>query len=34
MLLFNIRTSLGYRSYMYLIVYLYLTKDKLINTIY
>jgi hypothetical protein len=30
--LFSIRTSLGYYSYTYLIIYLRLTKDRLINT--
>jgi hypothetical protein len=30
--LFSIKTSLGYRSYMYLIVYLRLTKNRLIDT--
>jgi hypothetical protein len=32
MFLFSIRTSLGYYNYMYLIIYLYLTKNKLIDT--
>jgi hypothetical protein len=31
-LLLSIRTSLGYCSYMYLIIYFRLTKDKLIDT--
>jgi hypothetical protein len=30
--LFSIRTGLGYRSYMYFIIYLRLTKDRLIDT--
>jgi hypothetical protein len=32
--LFSIKTSLGYYSYIYFIIYLYLTKDKPIDTTY
>jgi hypothetical protein len=34
MLLLNIRTGLGYCSYMYLIIHLHLTKDRPIDTTY